>query len=188
MAEKTINQLTEDTSPTSGDFLASWDGATSTTKKITLGNIPANAAKFSNPYKFHAYRSAAWTNTSADQKMLLDAEVFDTGSNFDAVTNNRFIAPVAGFYQINFSVSLQQASGIGYGTYLNKNGSINVASGAQVIATQTTAFSVNVPGTCMIQLSVSDYIELRLVGGTGGQIGATGANATYMSGFLVSLT
>lgn len=38
MADKTINQLTEDTTPTSGDFVASWDGATSATKKVTLAN------------------------------------------------------------------------------------------------------------------------------------------------------
>lgn len=45
MADKTINQLTEDTTPTSGDFLASWDGATSTTKKVTM----ANAARVGSP-------------------------------------------------------------------------------------------------------------------------------------------
>lgn len=39
MADQTINQLTEDTNPTSDDFIPSWDGTTGTTKKISLQNV-----------------------------------------------------------------------------------------------------------------------------------------------------
>lgn len=41
MADKTINQLTEDTNPTSDDYLAGWDTGTGAAKKITLANLQA---------------------------------------------------------------------------------------------------------------------------------------------------
>lgn len=40
---KTINALTEDTSPASGDFLPSWDTSASATKKISLLNAQGGA-------------------------------------------------------------------------------------------------------------------------------------------------
>lgn len=39
MADKTINQLNEDTSPTVDDYLATWDVGTGASKKVTLSNI-----------------------------------------------------------------------------------------------------------------------------------------------------
>lgn len=41
MADKTINQLTEDTSPTSDDYFPSWDAGTAASKKVTLANLQA---------------------------------------------------------------------------------------------------------------------------------------------------
>lgn len=39
MANETINQQSEDGSPTSDDFVLMWDVATGTTKKVTIANL-----------------------------------------------------------------------------------------------------------------------------------------------------
>lgn len=40
MADKTINQLTEDATPASSDFIPSWDTSGGATKKVAFSNIP----------------------------------------------------------------------------------------------------------------------------------------------------
>lgn len=76
----------------------------------TLANVPIDRPAFSYlaspvgfpagngfiPYKFSAYRVAAAT-VNGSQLLVMDAEDFDTGSNFSTSTG-LFTAPVAGFY------------------------------------------------------------------------------------------
>lgn len=184
MADKTINQLTEDTSPTGGDFVPVWDGATSATKKATITNIPANAAKFSNPYKFSVYRNAA-TNTGNAAFALIpfDTKVFDTGTNIDVVTNKgRFTAPVAGFYYFTARGATTQGSGNNeFGLAFYKNGSALLygQDGKQDLAGGVIS--------CLLQLSANDYIEVFAYGGVT-LVVAVGATSCWFQGFLVSAT
>lgn len=50
MSDKTINQLTEDTSPTTDDYVPSWDVGTGTAKKVSLANL--NAADYASKAGF----------------------------------------------------------------------------------------------------------------------------------------
>lgn len=50
MADKTINQLTEDTAPTTDDYVPTWDVGSGTSKKVSLANI--NAADYASKSGF----------------------------------------------------------------------------------------------------------------------------------------
>lgn len=136
----------------------------------------------SNPYKFSVYRNAAWTTpSSTETKVAFDAETFDTNSNFDSATNNRYVAPVAGFYLFTAQVQFASAVNNAY-ILLYKNGA-EVKSGSQIVATNVLGSSIS----SLLQLSASDYIEVFLFTSSA-QTGTTGANNTYFEGFLVSRT
>lgn len=140
----------------------------------------------SNPYKFSAYRNAAWTaGSSAWAKVALDTELYDTNSNFDSVTNNRYVAPVAGFYFFSGAASSFVGNNSLISTALYKNGSVVNYGGAHI--TGAAGSVENRPSvSALLQLSVSDYVELYHYGGGGA--GSTGSSATYLMGFLLCRT
>lgn len=136
-----------------------------------------------NPYKFRAYRSAAFTSgAGAFAKVALDTESFDTNSNFDAVTNNRYVAPVAGFYQFDGRAGITGNSSTTIAS-LYKNGT-EILRGGDIRYTAA-------PGGCtvsgLLQLAATDYIELFMFT-SGAVAGDPGVGRTYLSGFLVSRT
>lgn len=55
MADKTINQISEDTSPTADDYVPIWDVGTGTTKKITLANLIALIRSGGSGYAWTSY-------------------------------------------------------------------------------------------------------------------------------------
>ena len=64
------------------------------------------------PYAVRAYRTTTQTPTDGvPTKVNLDNEEFDIGGNYDAVTNFRFTAPVAGLYQVNCSCAGYKTGG-----------------------------------------------------------------------------
>jgi C1q domain len=143
--------------------------------------------KFSNPYKFSVYRNAAQNLTAGvATKIAYDTRFFDTGSNFDITTNNRFVAPVAGFW--HFDVSFLSA-GIAGNTRtllsLYKNG-VEVLRGSDITYTAGNAIGLTTATT--IQLAATDYVEV-FVNGIGGALPvATAGSLNIFSGFLVSTT
>lgn len=137
-----------------------------------------------NPYKFNVGLTSAQNSASGNVKVNLNSVAFDTGSNFDAVTNHRFTAPVSGFYQFNFAVAESGASPTGYWqAFIQKNGTTTLAFGTLATVIQFGAST----GSTIVQLSSSDYVELYLAAQGIFAINAA-ANATFMSGFLVSAT
>lgn len=112
--------------------------------------------KLSNPYKFRAYRSSAYNFSNAFTKVPFNAESFDTNNNFDSSTNNRYVAPVDGFYQFNARASTAQGSG----THrlllaLYKNGVV-ISRGSDVHAGYFNGSMVS----DLIQLAAGDYVEV----------------------------
>ena len=165
-----------------------------TTAKLNTGSVTtakiASAAvtpvKWTNPYKFSAYRNAAWTSgLNTFGTIIFDTEVFDTNNNFDTSTGT-YTAPVTGFYQLNWWAQATVTSGSLYDTQLfisggvstGANGSGQVQGGATVggFSCGGGTFYLNAGSTC----TVGFY-------GSGGA-GNTGSSTTGFSGFLVSET
>lgn len=186
-----VNELTVANAATgNGPTLSATGGDTNVDLNFApkgTGKIKGVVNNLYNPYKFSAYRSANTTATaSAWSKVALDAELFDTGSNFDSTTNFRFTAPIAGFYLITGAATVNVGASILTQAALYKNGlaliqgpvSVNTASGTSSVAAGVTGY---------IQLAASDYIELWTFNTQGSAPTLVGAAVnTYLHGALVS--
>lgn len=145
------------------------------------------AVNIDNPYKFSVYRAGALSiGAGATAKVTFETESFDTNNNFDAVTNNRYTAPVNGFYNFSAAVSIAVNANL-YGIILYKNGSSvkrGNFSSTGAVATDNI-FVVNT----LLQLTAGDYIEVFMFNNSGGSAAiSVGAEKTYFTGFLVSRT
>ena len=162
---------------------------------ITDANIASGAAiaaskismaSLANPYKFLVYKAAAQTLGTGATKVLYDTKTFDTGSNFDAATNHRFTAPVAGFYFFKAQSSCATPStATNYQLLLYKNGSL-ILTGDQTNVANNAAASISVSG--LLQLSATDYIEVFAATSTHSLATTGGAAYDFFSGFFVSAT
>lgn len=148
------------------------------------GTLISTGSTFAgNGPAFSAYRSGNQTGVSSTTytKVQINTESFDTNSNFDPTTNYRFTPTVAGYYQINGSLSVEASSSVSrFFCTIYKNGN-EAYRGTDVNA---TGFQSVVGGVLYMNGS-TDYIELYgWVTGTGivfyGQ-----PTSTYLTGCLV---
>jgi len=112
---------------------------------------------------FSAYSTTATSATTATfTKITFNTEEFDTNSNF---ASNRFTPTVAGYYQVNTSISgPSSASGVILAN-IYKNGG-NFKSGNQIPNTVAGTYAV---AAALIYLNGStDYIEVYAYQSTGG--------------------
>jgi len=148
--------------------------------QITNAKLAANVA--GNGPAFHAY---AGTTTSlspaAFAKVNLNAEVYDTNSNF---ASSRFTATVAGYYQFSGGVGVS-AGALQLLAALTKNspsstqlGSVSFYGGYQNVLTYASSVSG------LMFLAVGDYVELFGYADANATIQAL-STTTYMTGCLV---
>ena len=167
-----------------------------TTTKIADANVTSaklaadiSPVKFFNPYKFYAYRLAAQVMTMpGSSKVAFDTKLYDTGSNFDAVTNARFTVPVAGFYQFSACVGFAQGSSCNGIINLYKNGSRFIQGNylPNVTGVRRHNYVVAPP---LLPLVPGDYIEIFLETDFTGNLGITsGFDSCYFGGYLSSTT
>jgi len=146
--------------------LASGTGNLVTVPSVT-GTMLTTASTFAGTGPtFLAYQTTVQSVANATVvKINFDTEVFDTNNNFD-ISNGRFTPTVAGYYQINLSISLQSlanTSGL-----LFKNGSHYLSFVTTGIAgiSNTTATT-----SCVVSMNGStDYLEGYVYQGTGGAV------------------
>lgn len=161
-----------------------------------LGNIlypvgPTSAVKLQNPYKFSAYLSFGQTITASTwSKASVNTKLFDSGNNFDAVTNFRYTFPVNGYYYITGQVQLTTA-GAGSGSVaqgaIYKNGSQFIVSGVNQMSGNANIIPTATMGG-LYYFVAGDYIELYgYLSDTGRQL-CGGSASTFMCAFLVSAT
>lgn len=135
-----------------------------------------------NPYKFSAYRSANSASFGATAKIPFDAEAYDTNSNFDT-TNNRYTAPVTGYYHFESIVRLDVNN-----TYIQtrwyKNGSAIKWGG---FAFFNTSGIFGATSTLELALTAGDYIEVYNSSGATSTLQG-GTDACVFAGHLLSRT
>ncbi|WP_147267286.1 hypothetical protein [Streptomyces sp. SDr-06] len=89
----------------------------------------------------------------------LDTEVFDSYGGHSTVTNtSRYVAQVAGVYEVIGAGSLQSTSGTLLAVYVGKNGTIIPGSEVETPPMSTHFNGISSP-PAMVQLNVGDYVE-----------------------------
>jgi hypothetical protein len=154
-----------------------------TASDFTL-SVPAKSGEVqvqNNMPAFSAVRTSNQTSISANTwtKVQLNVEDFDTASCFDSSTNYRFTPNVAGYYQVNGSVSSEGTSSY-MGVAIYKNGSLFHRTWTE----NTQAMSAQV--SCLIYFNGStDYIELYGYISSSGTFYSATDRGCQMNGVLV---
>ena len=178
------------TGDNSGQLILSANGSTALTanttgylnfaKQPTIGGVEWPA--------FSAYRSANVNlSNSTWTKIAFDTEFFDTNNNFDSTTNYRFTPTVAGYYQINASITSGASNNNAYWNQIAiyKNGSAYIYSSPVFPAGNIQNYGSQLSQLISMNGS-SDYIEIyiNVYVGSGTPSYAGGSNATLVSGYL----
>ncbi len=166
---------------TTGNTLTKATLTAGTGISITNGTGSITINKTAGP-TFFAYNSTAQSIAHGTfTKLELDTELFDTNSNFDSTTNNRFTPTVAGYYmfsaQVGFSSYVDQTS---IAIALYKNGSV-----VNSHVTQTSGTGNDRPQCNIIAYmnGSTDYMEAFCYNGSGSSVNTADAFAiTFFSG------
>lgn len=126
-----------------------------------------------NSAKCNVSRVAAQAiSAGGAERVDFDTEAYDTGNNFDAATNHRYVAPIAGFYDILTQVSVSATvNGEGYVIHIYKNG-VAVRSATDYAHTGSLTLR---NGALSMQLAAGDYIEVYVFNSTGVPRALTGS-------------
>jgi len=148
---------------------------------VTQAKLAANVA--GNGPAFSAYQSTTVAVSSGVfTKMPLQTEEFDTNSNFDNTTNYRFTPTIAGYYQINGSISFAVAAGL-CSACIFKNGA--AYKRGNIIPNSASGVCANV-GTVLFLNGTTDFVELYAFQGSGSTVNAlTSSDLIFFSGAMV---
>ena len=119
--------------------------------KGDVGAGPAIAAR--------AQLSSAFAVTGTSwNKVPFDTKVFDSANNFDLV-NHRFVAPNAGYYQVNTSIAFGPAATAPESAQIGifKNGAQQIFASDYLTSAGQYWY---IPVSDILQLAVGDYVEI----------------------------
>lgn len=203
-----ISALPNLTTADAADQLPIQDVSASTTKKMTLtvlkewfqtlvgwistamlADSSVTPVKYTNPYKFSAYRNGAWTPSTTAAKVPINAEEFDTNNNFDSTTNYRYTVPVTGYYLVMGKVGNANATTQGRVVSIYKNGAtIETLYSEQISVSSGGWVTGGLGGSCMVYLTAGDYIELWALLNPAGAGAQGSSKSTAFSACLLSQT
>lgn len=179
----TPEALSASTLTTSGNATVGGN-ATVTGNLAVTGTIPS--ARLFNPYKFHVYCGANWTDgNNAFAVAPLNVKTFDTNNNWSTVDFS-YTAPVNGYYQFSGCVRTHTKNGAGVDVVLLKNSLVIIPGHSDVPVGYDGDFQQGKTVAGLIYLTAGDVIKLASYGG--GYTALGGTNSTFLSGFLVSTT
>lgn len=150
------------------------DGAIDAAAKISDGVVTSE--KLNATIACRAYLNQA-QNLSTEAKILLNAENFDTGSDFDT-TNSRFVVPVTGYYQVSAAIRVSNLDANGaLICSIFVNGSV-YARGANFSTTAADDPSSVI--NSLVFATAGQYIELYGLASTSEAL-TTGSDWCFMS-------
>jgi hypothetical protein len=127
---------------------------------------------------FRAEGTLQAVSTGTWTKVTLDAEDFDYGSNFDRLTNYRFVAPYDLVMAFSGAVTLTSVTGDA-AVALYKNGAV-AAYGSRVYANNHDVIPVV---STILELAPGDYVEMYVQHNHGSSRNTvSGSEDTYLSG------
>lgn len=148
-----------------------------------LSDGAVDSEKLSATIACKAYRNTAFnvTGGSSDEKIILDAEVYDTGGDWDT-TNGRFTAPVTGWYQVNAQINLGNVDSTGIvvcAIYVNGAPYTYFSSFSSGSTQEVTA-----NGSDLVYVTAGQYIEMYADCSSTEAV-QTGSTSTFMSIYFV---
>ncbi|WP_143690358.1 C1q-like domain-containing protein [Williamsia sterculiae] len=153
-----------------------------------VADLRLTAPVAANPFKFAVFRNASYAFPSGTAtKIPFDSKTFDTGSNFDAITSYRFVAPATGYYQFSGAIEMTVLANTHMFVSIYRNG-VEYYRGHEGPSTQgSNSNSTRTVSPPLISLSIGDYVELYGFQNQGSNATTgTGQFATYFGGYLVS--
>jgi hypothetical protein len=175
------------TGDTSGSVILSAPAAAGS-NTISLPTLGGTMMASGSMPAFSAYRSSNVNlSNSTWTKIAFDTEFFDTNNNFDSSTNYRFTPTVAGYYQINASITSGASNNNAYWNQIAiyKNGTPYIYSSPVFPAGNIQNYGSQLSQLISMNGS-TDYIEIYInvyvASGTPSYAG--GSNATLVSGYL----
>ena len=109
---------------------------------------------------FHVYNNDTNFSSTSVSKWTANVALINNGNNFD-LSNNRFVAPVAGHYYMVWSALFRNVSS-GFRVWWYKNGSAYSNPSDTAASDIYQSFSGQAMGTMsgVFNLSASDYVEV----------------------------
>ncbi len=157
-----LNAIPATAGAVSNSYLAALSTiTTSTGGTITIPTPTGTMMVSGNMPAFSAYANASQNiSASTFTKVAINTEYFDTASAFDSTTNYRFTPLVAGYYQVNGTVSCGTSTSVEVIAALYKNGSV-YSRGTNLGFSAGTLSNPMVTYNEIVYLNGStDYIEL----------------------------
>lgn len=162
-------------------------GTTTLTLPTTSGTVLTTASTFAGTGPAFSARNNATQSlaNNTTYKVAFQVEEFDTNGNFDSTTNYRFTPTVAGYYQINAQVKIENNGNAGTmlcTIYKNgtdyKEAQNTIRAGSNTSAGNSTVVYFN---------GSTDYVEVYVLQSTGATatLITNGTLATWFNGAMV---
>ena len=161
-----------------------YNGASSSSLTMNINSL-GHVTKPLQPV-FNAHNSSNDNFEVVDTRFPFNSTTVNLGSHFDT-SNNRFVAPTAGYYLFTWGGSIAMTGNDDYITsYLRKNGSS--AGGARARTNSTHGSGTKYEshaGAVIHYMAVNDYMEVWHYGSTNGNSYTLGSEFSFC-GTLVS--
>jgi len=160
----------------------------------TFDHLHLGANQIQTISRARAYLSSSQLNINHNThtKVLLNAETYDSGNNFDSVTNYRFVAPVSGYYVVVgavYFIGCPTTDTICVVAEIYVDGT-RYAAGTNV-AVNNVIGEMAATVTDIIYLAASSYVELYAYNWNSGALNTVDvfgdADFTYLSIHLLSI-
>lgn len=174
------------TTPTIADFTNATHNHQNTAgggqlSAAAISSIDLTNTTFKNPYKSSAWMNGSQTTTAGSfTKIKFDTEFYDTGSNYDSVTNFRFTPSVTGYYDVTARVGITPVASMSRGIISIFKGGVDTLRGNDLSMGANVNYGL-VVATPMFLNATTDYLEIFV-----DTVGANGPvdnsiNATYFN-------
>jgi hypothetical protein len=148
-----------------------------------VGSLTLGGKKAVNGPAFSAYANATpqTITTGSQQKVLFQTEEFDTDNCY---ANSRFTPNVEGYYQLNAEVRLDGVSGTGEMMIVIYKNTNEHKRGTNQQGTQIAAnFWAMTVSSLVYANGTTDYFEIRVQQGSGGNVTVTTVNSPNITWF-----
>lgn len=168
-----------------------FEGVSSAKYQVDWARLTNKPAEIAQRYCFNAYMSASdqvYSGGSGTVNINFDSTTFNLGSAFDT-TNHWFLAPVAGYYQINASTQVQLVSGsptaVSILSYVKINGTHVMISTLDNTGTGTRIYRASSLQKINAGDTINMSVDFTWTGSASWSISGAGNPNTSLSGFLV---